>query len=342
MTEKKSVGIVTIESMNFGNRLQNYALQELLVSVGCYVETFHRIQNKKGAKDIIKRIAQNILQSKAAKYRKFDKRINFSDFVLGTSSFPSNIAEAYDYFVVGSDQVWNPCYDKVVASECDFLAFAPVEKRIAYAPSFGISVIPDEKKEYYAEKLSGFAHLSVREEAGADIIYSLTGRKAPIVLDPTLMIDRRKWESVIEKSKYVPKGKYVLVYALGDIIAEYKDAIEYYALQYEIFDIRRIMSNGHELAIGPAEFLYAIHNAEVVLTDSFHCTAFSLIFEKKVYSFDRAGASMNSRIQTLHTLLGIEQKDYKEIEIDYKELKERLDVLQKHSKQYLMGAIGLL
>lgn len=335
----KKVAIVTIESMNFGNRLQNYALQELLQSLGCKTETLHRITPQKGIKDRCKCLVQNLLQNKAAKFRWFNHKIEFSEIVIAKDVYPKGIGEEYDLFVAGSDQVWNPHYD-FVAGECDFLMFAPYEKRIAYAPSFGVSEIPDQKKEYFADRLSKFAYLSVREQAGADIIYDLTGRRAEVVLDPTLMIGRKKWERVMRKSKHIPKEKYVMVYALGEKSPEFQSAIEYYSTQYKIFDIEQKLKNGLALPLGPAEFLFAIHNAEVVLTDSFHCTVFSVIFEKKVYTFDRQGLAMNSRIKTLQEALGIVQSDYRDIKIDYQDVKIRLKALREISSKYLISAIG--
>lgn len=335
----KKIGIVTIESMNFGNRLQNYALQEVLKSMGCMPETFHRKKFSKKIKNSCRKFIQNIIQNKAAKFRHFDEKIIFSDIILEKDIYPEGIDQKYDLFVVGSDQVWNPHYD-FVAGENDFLSFATPCKRIAYAPSFGVSQIPDEKKEYFIKKISEFAHLSVREKAGADIICNLTGRKVEVVLDPTLMISREKWEEVMCKSKYIPKEKYVFIYSLGEQSSYFQEAVNHYKSKYKVFDIMQKMDNGLALPIGPAEFLYAIHNAEVILTDSFHCTVFSIIFEKKVYTFDRTGLSMSSRIKTLQESLGIEQGDYRDINIDYEKVKENLKALRKASQDYLINAIG--
>lgn len=332
------IGIVTIVSNNFGNRLQNYALQEILKEIGCSVETMRRAPKKQSMKDKIKSICQILLQTKGAKFQQFDKNINFADHVLSRDNFPVGLDNEYDYFIVGSDQVWNPNYD-FVAGECDFLTFAAPSKRIAYAPSFGVNVIPKEKQAFFSERLNSFASLSVREEAGAKIIRELTGKDAPVVLDPTLMLSGDQWKRVMRPSKAIPKGKYALVYALGEQMDEFKEAIVYYGTQMQVFNIREIMNNGRELPIGPAEFLYAISNATVVLTDSYHCTVFALIFGKDVYTFERSGISMNSRIKTLHQLLGIEQKDYKKIRIDTQAVHDNILKLQAESMQYIRHAL---
>jgi len=81
----------------------------------------------------------------------------------------------------------------------DLLAFAKPEQRISYAASFGVDEILDEKKEVYAENLSLFKALSVREKRGAEIIKELTGRDAQVVLDPTMLLTSEQWSKVVKK-----------------------------------------------------------------------------------------------------------------------------------------------
>lgn len=211
----KKVAIVTIESLNYGNRLQNYALQEILKSLSCSVKTLHRVHESKTVTSCAKRMAQNILQTKAAKFRQFDANIDFSDVILGKDDYPNGLAEKFDYFVVGSDQVWNPYY-AFAGGECDFLTFAKNDQKISYAASFGVSIIPEKKEIEYAEYLKSFKSISVREHQGSIIVKKLSDRDATVVLDPTLLLDEEDWMKVEKKSLCRPKGKYVFVYALGD------------------------------------------------------------------------------------------------------------------------------
>ena len=81
------------------------------------------------------------------------------------------ISSEYDYFITGSDQVWNPYFN---CTEDEFLTFAPKQKRISYAASIGVSEIPDDKKDQFKKWLNGMNYISVREQAGADIVYELT------------------------------------------------------------------------------------------------------------------------------------------------------------------------
>ena len=159
----EKVAIVTIESFNYGNRLQNYALQEVLKSMGYVVRTVHRIYEPKTVKIYVKRMVQNVLQTKAAKFRKFDKKIEFSNVVLKRDEYPIGLEDRFNYFIVGSDQVWNPHYD-FVAGKCDFLTFARNNQKISYAASFGVNEIPYERKFEFAEYLKNFKAISVREK----------------------------------------------------------------------------------------------------------------------------------------------------------------------------------
>lgn len=341
----KKVGIITIESMNFGNRLQNYALQQVVKSQNFTVRTLHRNRIISGYKASLKRYVQSILQTKVAKFRQFDSYIEFSDITIGRDDYPEDLADKFDYFVVGSDQVWNPHFD-FVAGKCDFLAFAKDNQKISYAASFGISQIPLERKEEYAEYLETFKAISVREKQAAKIVKDLTDKTATVVLDPTLLLDETDWKKVEKRSHWRPRHKYVFVYALGDKSDRFKSKIEQLRKEYEIFDVCAVQKNGRKLPVGPSEFIYLLRNAEIVLTDSFHATVFSIIFHKKFITFNRIGLNMNSRIESLAEL--IEEKDRLneygnldcEIEIDYKKVDEILKRERKKSIEFLKSAFN--
>lgn len=295
----KKVAIVTIESFNYGNRLQNYALQEVIRSLGYDVKTLHRVKHTYNFKALV----QDLLQTKGAKFRSFDKNIDFSDIAIKANDYPLGLAKKFDYFIAGSDQVWNPYYDFVGA--CDLLCFAKANQRISYAASFGVDFIPDDKKEIYINNLKEFKALSVRETSGANIIKELIGKDVEVVLDPTMLISRDQWIKM-EKEYKITKP-YVLVYALNNKSDDFDNAIKYYQNEYDIFDIRTIKNN-KEIAIGPSEFLYLIHHAQMILTDSFHAAVFSLIYHKKFMVFKRSDMDMSSRIVSLANIIGANDK----------------------------------
>ena len=337
----RHIAIVTIESFNFGNRIQNYALQQALRSLGYSTKTLHRIQYSNGIKDKVKHALQYLLQTKGSKFRQFDSNIEYSSVIIGGDDYPQDLSEQFDYFIAGSDQVWNPHYDFVGTS--DLLAFAKPEQRVSYAASFGVDEIPDEKKEVYAENLRQFKALSVREKRGAEIIKELIGRDAQVVLDPTMLLTSEQWSKVEKNSKFSPKKKYALVYSLGEKSVDFENAINLYGKEMEIFDIRTLQKNGREIAVGPAEFLYLIHHAELILTDSFHASVFSILFHKRFIAFKRPGIDMSSRIISLANTIGAEDKldsdnnldcskrmDYKAVDLLLcTERKKSIDFLKK-------------
>lgn len=344
---EKKIAIVTIVTINYGNRLQNYALQYVLEKLGYSVVTLRRDNRKAGLKQKIKTIAQSLFQTKGEKFRRFDKNINFADEIITRDDYPKNLKNSYSYFIAGSDQVWNPHYE-FVAGKCDFLEFARDDQKISYAASFGVNDIPSERKAEYAEHLKTFRTISVREKRGAEIVEELTDRKAVVVLDPTLLLDEISWKKMEKKPSCCPKNKYVLVYALGDKTDRFKEKIKQLRKEYEIFDVRLLQKNGRELPIGPSEFLYLIRNAEEVLTDSFHATVFSIIFHKKFVTFNRPGLNMNSRIVSLAELIGVRWRMTKcgdlngEGEIDYVKVDEILDEERRKSIVFLKNSLGKL
>lgn len=302
----KHIAIVTIESLNYGNRIQNYALQQALRSLGYSTKTLHRIRHSNEMKAKVKSFIQYLLQTKGSKFKQFDTNIDYSNIIISGDEYPYDLSEKFDYFIAGSDQVWNPFYDFVGTS--DLLAFAKPKQRISYAASFGVDEIPEEKKDVYAENLSQFRALSVREKRGAEIIKELTGKDAQVVLDPTMLLTSDQWSKVEKKSKFTPKKKYALVYSLGEKSIDFENAIEHYKNELEIFDIRTIQQNEKEIPVGPAEFLYLIHHAELILTDSFHASVFAILFHKRFITFKRPGIDMSSRIVSLANTVGADDK----------------------------------
>lgn len=341
----KKIAIVTIVTINYGNRLQNYALQCVLEKLGNSVSTFRRKNKTEGLKQNVKNAIRVLLQTKGAKFKQFDNNIHFADETLTRDNYPDNIGNLYDYFIAGSDQVWNPHYD-FVAGKCDFLAFAKDNQKISYAASFGVNEIPDERKKEFAENLKTFKAISVREKQGAKIVKDLTDREATVVLDPTLLIDENEWRMVEKKSRCCPKRQYVFVYALGDKNNRFQEKIKQLREKYEIFDVRSIQKNGKELPVGPSEFLYLLRNAEVILTDSFHATVFSIIFHKRFITFNRSGLNMNSRIESLAELVGVTDRlDTNgnldcETEINYMNVDTKLKEERRKSIEFLNEALN--
>lgn len=331
----KKVGILTINDYtNYGNRLQNYATQEVLLSLGLDVET---VVNATNLKDPIKSFKEFS--------RKYIKETNYN---ISVDNFPENIGLRYDYFVTGSDQVWNPSFRHF--SEIDFLRFAPKHKRVAYAASFGISTIPEEHIDNFKLWISEMAYLSVRESAGASIIKDLTERDAIVLVDPTLMLSSEKWLSISKPAKCKPSKKYIATYFLGDIELEYRDIIIDIAQKKDLEIVHLIDKGNKGLLPGPEEFIDYINSSEILVTDSFHGAIFSILFEKPFIIFDRIGKllSMNSRIETLLATFRLDERKWQQIkatknyfEVDFAHVSPILQAERTKSVEYLKNALSI-
>ena len=125
-------------------------------------------------------------------------------------SYLEDVAEEYDYFVVGSDQVWNP--EKYFPGR--FLEFAPPEKRIAYAASIAVSKLPTEVLDYYREKISEIPHVSIREREGCDLVEKLTGKRPLHVLDPVFLLTADEWRKIAKRPCWLDQKRYDKGYVL--------------------------------------------------------------------------------------------------------------------------------
>lgn len=318
------VGIITMISDNYGNRLQNYALQQTLRKLGAEVETFHNpfLLNYSELKHILKKPIKAIVYSLTEKkkgalereraFEKFNKEyIVWSKFWLNNPKHLSKINECYDRVVSGSDQVWNPESDNIDGRY--FGTFVPSEKRFSYAASFGLSAIPESRKSEWMEYLNGMNRISVREEAGEQIVQELTQRECARHLDPTLLLDASEWRKIEHKPLKVDfSQKYILTYFLGEPDEEQQRYIQQIAKREKcrVFTLNKV--NIPTLyGCGPADFLYLIDHAECIFTDSFHGTVFSILFQKRFKVFERNGLtnSMSSRIDSLFDTLDLENSN---------------------------------
>lgn len=308
---KKKVGIMTINSLNFGNRLQNYALQTIVDRCGCEAYTIRREYSNQ-PKSIRKQLSyffRRIIGTRAGLFIRFNNSfINFGEKYATSDGIQKGIEDEYDVYVAGSDQIWNPFF-KGLTGTSDLLMFDTKGKKVAYAASFGVDNLPDEKKEVYAKALLDFNSISVREEAGLHIIKELIGIEAELVLDPTLLLDTNEWQEIMKRPRIVPQKDYVVVYFLGDNSKQDKlrETIQIIESEQELvcYDILKKNKRGCKPAVGPSEFLWLIKNAKMVLTDSFHATVFSIIFHIPVQTYKRSGIDMNSRIVNLAEMLGL-------------------------------------
>ena len=309
--ENVKIGIVTLfDSTNFGNKLQNYALQEILKQ---YAEDVVTIKNKPFPKNIKEKIfrvsplAESVFINRIFGKKRKAAILGFANKYIDASSRcyfydrkctvkPENC----DYYCAGSDQIWNPELGRT--GGFNYLDFSPKERNFSFSASFGISSIQNQYKNDVENGLKNIGKISVREETGLKIVNELSGKKdAEVLIDPTLYISEEKWANVAMKPNGFKECKYLLTYFLGGVSKERKKKIETFATQHKM-EILDVMNPGSKFyAIGPDEFIYLIKNARFVCTDSFHASAFSFIFNTPLAILMRegTGANMGSRLETL-------------------------------------------
>ena len=347
----KKVAIITLcGNYNYGNKLQNYALQEILKKYDCNVSTIwiypygkfsrgHKIEIKHSIKDFINYIFArnrrfhftNTFKSFNHKYIKYYHKKVYSFKEDKIKKFP------FDKYVIGSDQIWNFDFPNDNFGKIEFALPVPKEKCFSYAASFGVSKIPKKLYSLYSNGLNHLSRISVREDSGVDLVKELSGRNdAKLVLDPTLLLSSADWDKISKKPHFLDNdSKYILTYFLGAPFDNNYIRMIAKEKKYRIININKNSCYFYE--IGPSEFVYLLKNAKMVLTDSFHACCFSIIYNIPFYVFDRkdAGKSMNSRINSLLSRYSLEDRKIKEIDdMSFSKL-----ILSKKAKEVLKNDI---
>ena len=350
----KKIAIVTLNGyFNYGNRLQNYALQEVLNSLGFDVQTLRIIRDKR--KNKYKFYFREIKRWGTRPIRTYYEKQRHSIFVEFSSRYIaetktiyyldddlSKLNSYFDYFIVGSDQVWNPNMNKV--SPLFFLEFADTSKRIAYAPSFGISELPYEVIPSYKKWIDAIPYLSVREDDGAKIIKYLTGRDVSVLVDPTLLLTKKEWLNIARAASNKPTKEYLLMYFLGQVSEDCQKQINEVANSKGLKIINLGDIKEREIyCTGPSEFIDYINNCSILCTDSFHGVVFAIIMRKPFIVYERKGIeSMYSRINTILDKFDLNERKAKNI----KELGNVFDINFSHTipilKREREKAIGFL
>lgn len=300
------VGILTYhDTNNFGAMLQSYALYKVINDLGVECEIinyFNDYMRTKLSKQFIpaKITFKNVInyfmrypfiRRRKSNFNKFKENfLNIKEKPFSDSQYLINATKKYDRIVTGSDQVWN-----YIINDNDYhyyLDFCEKGKKAAYAPSFGISKIDDDKKDIIKKLLKDFGFLSVRDRQGQKIIEELLGISPFLALDPTLLLNKNQWEEVI-KGKSVLKrdyGQYILVYNMGtsSLYDFAKRLAEKTGLNLVIIDgsVKNLFKKNiySALGLGPLEWVDLFLNASIVCTNSFHGTAFSINFNKQFYT----------------------------------------------------------
>lgn len=384
---EKKVGIVSCYfKHNYGSMLQAYATQQILDNLGIENETINIDENidfSKGKKKYYMTQITNFtfIKSKLGMVKlKFDKKLKkdlgrniavrdkkYKEFetkfrltkAYKTYQELTEKCKDYSSVLVGSDQLWLPVN---VVADYYTLNWVPDDvNKISYATSFGVSTVPEKYKEKYKKFLDRINYLSVREEAGCKLVKELSSNEATLVCDPTLLLTKDEWMG-IQREEPIIKEKYILCYFLGRNIEHRKFAerlkektgCKIVSLNHadEYVKYSDIFADEMPYDIGPAEWINLIRNAEYVCTDSFHGTVFSLLNNKKFFTFRRysnsSKVSTNSRIDSLLNIVDLHDRllngdeeilDCIEKQIDYEQVNKKLDKFRNESKEFLKKSI---
>ncbi len=372
----KRVGIITIQGNNYGATLQAAALNYFLNSKGYAAENLDyndlsRVRNSLSAKQkIVNDLWTKVFlrffigNKKNAKFEAFRKEnIRFSFGRWRSKDALLKAVPKYDVYVSGSDQIWNP---DVMRDDYNYLlAFAPEgANKVAYASSFGKSKLPDGKKDVYKKYLSEFNSIAVRENSGKAIVQELLGYEPTQVVDPTLLLNKTEWATLTKYKE--TQEKYVLCYYMpGDKVVT--NAIKKLSNALAKQNGLKIVNLGLKeyykfvpnmdcrVDAGPADFVNLFMGAEYVVTNSFHGTAFSTNFGKKVYvpinkELDSTKARHIRMVDYLKSI-GMEGSvipvgsdgavpDVSSVMFDYGKVSAIIQELREHSVEYLLNALG--
>lgn len=331
-----TVGIITtFRQSNFGSVLQAFSLQKVIDKLGYqskvidykYPNEFHYergcrlpkpkpLTYKRKIKSLIKNLLEvfgfrTIPKMKLLNYF-IDKEMNCTRRYISYYAL-HNDPPLFDIYISGSDQIWNP--HTMFGDMSYFFDFAPEgSKIISYSSSFSCDSIPENYQDQYKHHLARYSAISVRESNGVKIVEELTGRKdTKLVLDPTLLLDKNEWMKLAQKSRMLktPK-KYILCYMLAytyDPNEKMKELLKFVQKKYNLpivslsplkdWDGGEYIRIEHHQSIGNYEFLRLFADAEIVVTSSFHGTAFSLNFGKPFLALQNGKSNADDRISSL-------------------------------------------
>ena len=315
------VGIVTFHcSYNFGSALQAYALQRTIKSLGHEVaivdyrgRDFRQYRLFGLARP--RRMAAMAFNLRRNAERKQSFEGFWESFFNMTATYTeknksnlNELADDFGCFVCGSDQIWNlDCTRGPVGPY--FLDFAGGRRRVAYAPSLAHEFFKEENfpKDVVREHLEKFDAVSVREEGTVGVYQPLCRRKIEVVLDPTLLLDPAEWDALLP-AKPVEEGPYVFLYMLerSPILLESARALVknsgcrvVYVAEHNL----KIDGAVNRYGCGPSEFLDLVKGSCAVLTNSFHATVFSILFNVPFHTFSTEKSS--ARMYDLLGKLGL-------------------------------------
>lgn len=359
------VGILTFpNSTSYGATLQMYALYHVVNELGhdtqiinyynAYMKAEKHKSNSHTAGMVKKAVSDLLHLPLKRRFKSFEKRrmTIFPERSFDDTQKLSELGNHYDAVICGSDQVWNP--DITENDLTYFLNFCGEHtRRVSYAPSFGVKTLDRDFSDLVARELAQFYALSIRETDGQKLVMQMLGREVPIVLDPTMLLSATQW-STLEKMHPLAKDEYILYYTI-----KRSDSLMQFCRQLSAKTGMKIVVIGgncvtafknkdamvdYAVDISPEQWLYLVHHAAYVVTNSFHGTAFSVNFRKEFYV--EFSSLTNSRLEHIVNMLELTDRIVNPDALselfatDYTATNAKLPGLMAHSMQYLECALA--
>lgn len=378
LDNQTKIGLVSFyKDPNYGTMLQAYALAASIRNLGKECEYIQYRNHSKSShqklvfRSVIKQLLTNLglinneyefkyydnkeFRNIKGKYQYFvrhyipvSRKTYYIDSIIYTN-------EEYSNFIVGSDQTWSRFMTRNLEQYL-FLGFVTdTMKKQSYAPSIGTTNIDNDYRNKLIETLSSFSNLSCREPENSKLLSILLGKQVESVIDPTLLLKKDDWISIVDNNYSLPSEKYILCYILGvkdcissfaEKLGEEKGLSVYYILtRPEYLTKKKVLCD-----VGPRDFVNLIANAEYVVTDSFHGTIFSINLNTNFYSFAKRiraeGFNDNDRILSILKPLGLQNRFHDDSDdeilpdIDFKSVMSKLEGLKLSSMAYLKKIVN--
>lgn len=374
---KKAIILTLPLENNYGGLLQAYALQRVVSELGLDVCTDRYASKNKSWKNfflcfylpirfkILELQGKKPVTPKLLKYRykltqEFVKKyIKTTNFFKGRSKPPKKVVNSYDFFIVGSDQVWRKEYVRVQSYLLDFLCGCSNKKKIAYAASFGVDNIDEWSRSdilMAKELFPQFSAISVREEGGCNLLKKEFNIDSEVVLDPTMLLMKQDYATFFNANEHIKKTKMLYCYIL-DLNDDKRKLIEQIKKDRNINEVLfisakmdKVMTNLPDDYVYPSveEWLAGFRDADFVLTDSYHGTVFSILFNKQFICY----ANKSRGLSRFDTLLGdfnlkdkiiFSSQEYSRVAtsfISYDEINKILDDKRCKSINFLKNSIN--
>lgn len=357
------IGILTFHrAINYGAVLQCFALYKTLLSMGneveiidyrpWFIEKYRKLFEKKdfqsagGGWGKLRYLfsCASLIFSKKKTVKKFDlflsKNMRYSDKFKN-----DNVSTNYDLIIFGSDQIWSP--ETCNGLDSIYMGQFPKNnmKFISYAASVGkLETIQGKLATVFHNNLNAFDTISVREENLHLFLKHAYNIESNIVCDPSLLLQSKDYMQISQECN---EDNFVLLFDLTDDNKAYNFAKRIaHQLNAKVIELKAVMNpfrkrNYMRTEISPEQFIGYINKARCIITNSFHATSFSIIFQKDFYTLKRN--SNNERSRTLLSKVGLLERIVKTDEIvnyspiDYISINSKIESFRTDSTKFIFG-----